>query len=155
MADVVAIRAALQRLDFSAPAALLITDDQAIDSVQELTLLEDKEVENLCRVLRRPGGTIPNPQAAVVGAPALIGNPGTQVSLRAENNMKFAVYFLKHRTRTSRATTAADITLDQVQGIRNLRQEEENHDDVEAPKLDNRDWPKTMEAIIEYLRGCL
>ena len=69
--------------------------------------------------------------------------------------MKLAVYFLKHRTRTSRATTAADITLDQVRGIRDLRQEEENHDDVEAPKLDNRDWPKTMEAIIEYLRGCL
>ena len=32
---------------------------------------------------------------------------------------------------------------------------EETHDDVDAPTLDEKDWPRTIEAIEEWFRGCL
>ena len=80
MADIPAMHAALQHLGFTAEAAVLIMDDQQINSIAELCLLTDEEVGNLCRVLHQPGGTIPNPDADNAGAPANIPNPGMQVS---------------------------------------------------------------------------
>ena len=35
------------------------------------------------------------------------------------------------------------------------REWEENYMDVEAPEIDAKDWPGTIEAIEEFLRGCL
>ena len=97
-----AMRAAYRRLGFTNQAAAAITDDQDIDSVDELEMLTEEEIESLCKALRRPGGTIANPDAGNAGAPAEIPNPGINVSLRAETNLKLAGWFLKHRTRVSR-----------------------------------------------------
>ena len=156
MADVPAMRAAYQRLGFSANAATRITDDQQIDSLGELKLLTDGEIENLCKVLRRPGGTIPNPQAATAGQPPRIPNPGEQVSLRAENNLKLASYYLKHQERVSRTPAAADITLANVRKLRELRQFEQSYETTDDSIVINpRDWPKTIEGIQEYLRSYL
>ena len=61
MAAVQAIRDAYGRLGFAADAAVILTDVQGIDSIDELVLLTDAEVGNLCKVARHPGGTVPNP----------------------------------------------------------------------------------------------
>ena len=50
-----AIQAALSRIGFTAVAALSITDTQGYDTLNEISVLTDDEVENLCRVVRRPG----------------------------------------------------------------------------------------------------
>ena len=152
--DVAALRTALGRIGFSNQAATAITTVQQIDSVEELGLLEDEAVYNLCKVTRKPGGTITN-NAAVVGAPANISDPGTQVSLRAENNLKLTAYWLRHRVRTSRATTAADITLVNIRTVRELLKTEKANVNPVPPVIDDRDWPKTMEAIREWLRTYL
>ena len=49
MAVAVAMRAAYIRLGFTATGADSLTDDQDIDSVQELQVLTDDEVKNLCK----------------------------------------------------------------------------------------------------------
>ena len=64
------MHAALVRLGFFAQAATDIIGEQEIDTLEELRVLDDKEVECLCKVVRKPGGTS---NAA-----------GTAVSLRAE-----------------------------------------------------------------------
>ena len=87
MADPVAIRGALERIGFSQQARTYIVNNQGIDEIEELRILTDEEVENLCKNVRRPGGTIPNPQAGQ-GQPNHIPNPGIPVSLKAENNLK-------------------------------------------------------------------
>ena len=110
-AALTAMRAAYARLGFENDAATMITDDQELDSVEELQILTDAEVENLCKVLRRPGGTISNPNAANQGQPAQIPNPGIQVSLRAENNLKLGCFYIRHCVRTSRACTPALLTM--------------------------------------------
>ena len=43
-------------LGFSSQAATDIMGDQGIDSLEELRVLDDKEVESLCKVVRKPGG---------------------------------------------------------------------------------------------------
>ena len=52
---------------------------------------------------------------------------------------------------------ADQITLTNVRALRDLHDAEKDHVDLEpTPKLmDSKNWPKMMEGIVEYLRGCL
>jgi len=50
------MQAALCRLGFTTQAATAIMADQGINSLEELRILDDKEVESLCKVIRKPGG---------------------------------------------------------------------------------------------------
>jgi len=152
MAEPVAIRAALQRLGFTEAAATYITGDQNLDNLDEIALLTDDKVEGLCKVIRRPGGTVPN---AAAGGGNPIPNPGIPVSMRAEDNLQLACYWLRYQKRTSRIPTAAQITLENIRSLRELKEWEEEHKDVEKPEINPKDWPRTIEAIEEYLRGCL
>ena len=153
MADPAAMRQALVRIGFTQQGSEAVVNDQGITSVAELGLLKESEIETLCKTVRRPGGTVPG---AGDGA-APVANPGTAISLRAETNLKLASYFVKYRVKTSRDTTAADITLEAVRNISGLREWELNHKDVDPPEniINPKDWPKTMESIQEYLRGNL
>jgi hypothetical protein len=148
----VAMRAAYVRLGFTQEAALLVTDDQGIIELEEIRLMTDAEVVNLCKVLRRPGGTMMVPNAA--GVNVQVPNPGNKVSLLAENNLKMARFYLRHRARVSRAVVPVDITLVNVRSIRELCTSEGKHEDPKVkPTIDDNDWPKTMEAFDEYFRA--
>ena len=109
----VALRSAYGRIGFSAEAALVITDTQGIDNMEVLKILNDGVIENLCKVIRRPGGIDPI---------ANVANLGFQVSLRAENNLKLASVFLKHKTRTGRVALPTEITLESVGLLRELKE---------------------------------
>ena len=156
-----ALRTALGRIGFSAQAAHAITGNdpdlgqQGFDSLEEFAILKDEEVEHLCKVIRRPGGTIPNPVAGDDDEDDTIPNPGIQIPLRAQNNLKLMCYYLRHQERTSRVADAASITLASIRELRDLRDWENQHEDVEAPTINEKDWPTTIEPIEEYLRGCL
>ena len=69
MADVVTLRAALTRLGFSAKVGGFITKDQELDTLDDLKVLNNDEIKSLCKVVRRPGGTVPNPNAGDPGKP--------------------------------------------------------------------------------------
>ena len=56
---VVALRSAYVRIVFSSEAALVITDEQGIDFMEELKILTDVDIDNLCKFIRRPGGINP------------------------------------------------------------------------------------------------
>ena len=157
MAAVAAMRTTLTRLGFTQDVAATITNVQGVDSIDELKFLNDKEVEGLCNNIRKPGGMMPNPDAGAQGEPAMIRNPEQGVSARAENNLKLCCYFIRHCERISRSVTVDQITLANIRALHDLRDAEINHIDPEPmPKLmDSKNWPKTMEGIVEYLRGCL
>jgi len=142
MAQVIALRAAFGRLGFTNAAALRLTNDQQMDSLDEISLLQDEEVHNLCDVIRKPGGMIENPNAVdgdgnvipgqpIPGQPTKVQDHGTQVSLRAETNLKSACYYLRHLKRTSRTPTAAGITLPVFRRLNVLRAHEEDYENPE------------------------
>ena len=64
-------------------------------------------------------------------------------------------YYLRFKVRTSRTVVAADITLENVRALKDLRDYEEQQEDGTPPELNARNWPKTIEMIEEWLRGCL
>ena len=96
-----------------------------------------------------------NPNAHEAGQPAQIPNPGIAVSMVAENNLKLCSYFLHFQDRTSRTVAAAGNDRDAVRALKDYKLWEETHEDVEAPEINPRDWPRTIEAIEEWLRGHL
>ena len=118
MSVTVALKAALGRLGWSGTAQGMIVVGQQIDSLDELTLLTDDDVENLCKVIRRPGGTIENPNADEDGQQDRIPSTGTQISQRAETNLKLSCYYLRHQTKISRKVDAGGITIENVRGFR-------------------------------------
>jgi hypothetical protein len=62
-------------------------DEQDLNSLDEIKLLIDDEVKDLCTALCKPGGMIPNLNAAAAGQPTQIQDPGVRVSLRAETKL--------------------------------------------------------------------
>ena len=97
-ANQAAMRTMLARIGFTVAASTVIVDEQGLDQLDEIKLLTDDEVENLCKVIGRPGGTIP---AAVPGGNP-IADPETPVSLLTENNLKLLAFYLRHQDRVSR-----------------------------------------------------
>ena len=55
------MRAAMVRIGFSELAAQALVEEQDMDNLDEIGLLTDDKIESLCKVIRRPGGTIPPP----------------------------------------------------------------------------------------------
>ena len=151
MADLNALRTALNRMGFSVQAAQYITDNQGLGTLAEFKILQDTEVEDLCRVVRKPGGTVADPNNAGQNIP----NPGIEVSLMACNNLKLMCYFLRFKERTSRDVTAADITVNNVRALIGYREWENEHEDPSPPELTFKNWTRTIETIEDYLRGCL
>ena len=93
----------------------------------------------MCKVIRRPGGINPITNVA---------NLGLQVSLRAENNLKLASFFLKHKIRTGKVEVSTDILLDNVGLLRALKESEKEHtDNLISPVIDANNFPKTMEIL--------
>ena len=137
------MRAMFERMGFTNAAASLLTDDQGIDTLIEVRNMEDANIENLFKVLRRPGGqnTSGNP------------DPGVKVSVRAEENLKLAAYYCRHQERVSRPPSIASITLSNVRALIKLRNIEKQpvKNTSEHPTVIVKDWPRTMEAIEEYL----
>jgi hypothetical protein len=152
MAALAAMRTMFNRLGFTVAASQVIVDEQGLDTLDEIKLLTDDEIENLCKVLRRPGGTIPAENPAHPPVP----NPGTPINLRAENHLKLLAFYLRHKERVSRQVEVASITLDAVRSIRELREYESTYKTSDdTPTINAKDWPKTMESLHEYLRSYL
>jgi hypothetical protein len=153
MAAVAAFRTALRAIGFSIEAARTITDDQEISSIEELKMLFDNDVVELCKALRRPGGTIINPAAGQFGQ---IPNPGINIPLRAVENLKMAAYYARHHDRISRPLLPAGLTLANVRLLRPLKDHELAHQQPdEVPVIDEKDMVRTMDAIESYLRSYL
>ena len=73
----------LDDLDLSHRDQKMLVVDQGINRIEELSNLDDAEVYPLLKLLRRPGGIIPNPNAAVAGQTVNITAPVMLVSMRA------------------------------------------------------------------------
>ena len=116
-----AIQAALGIMGFPIASQYFICVTQGMLTLDEFALLDDDEVENLIKVIRRPGGLMVNPNAAVAGQPPTIPNPGMTVTLRATNNLKLMCYYMKHREKTSRVLDPALVTLDAVRRLKPLK----------------------------------
>ena len=141
----VALQSAYGSIGFPTEAELVITDTKGLDRIKKLEIITDGEIENMCKIIRRPGGINPITNVA---------NLGLKVSLRAKNKLKLSRFFLKHKTRTVRVSVPTDIMLDSVRILPDIKDSEKEHTDpLVSLAIDAKNWPKTMDILEEYLRG--
>ena len=65
---------------------------EGLESIQDFAEFEKEDIETLCASIRKPGGTIPNPNAAAPGAPDNIPNPGFAIPAICEKRLISAAY---------------------------------------------------------------
>ena len=56
-----------ERLGFSENASAMLVDGQGIDDLSEISLLTDDGFDDICKLVRRPGDNIINPNADAAG----------------------------------------------------------------------------------------
>ena len=56
-----------------------VIQDEGLNLITDFTKFNKEDIETLCSSIRKPGGTIPNPNTAAPGAPAMILNPGFSI----------------------------------------------------------------------------
>jgi hypothetical protein len=76
-----------------------ITD--LITSMDVFKIATDDFIKDMCKNIRRPGGTLPNPNAGQPGAPAMIPCNGVAISPTAEERLVLFLYYVHHLKRTS------------------------------------------------------
>lgn len=134
---------------FSDAAATEITTNQGYVHLDELFLLDDKGIDNLCTIVRKPTTT-------VTGAAA----PGISIPSLAQERFKLSVFALKHKKRVSREVNLDLITRTEVQELCQQRLMEisfVNKTDGYA-QATFKDLPKTFEWVheqLEHFRGML
>jgi hypothetical protein len=94
--------------------------------LEEVVFLKNKDIDSLVKQLRRPVGMISGP--TIVGGAAqgnyghLVANPGYYVSIKAETNLKLAVFYLHHQAWISRILAPASISLTGVRSLRSTKE---------------------------------
>ena len=136
------------RLGFSQEASNFFVQGQRLDSLASIRDLEEENVVSLCKLCRKPGGSIPNPDLpttrdalARFTGPKTISNPGIPVALREELNFGLCIFYLQYKLMTSRNVEYGEIDEASVNGIRIFKKEVEkvkNPSMDEAPKLTAR-----------------
>lgn len=144
------IRDVFLRIKFTEQATDILVSVEGLGSLENVRSLDSgAAVSNLCQNLRRHGRGGENAGAVFV-------------SQLAENNLVLLVFWLKHQARTSRHVKAGDVTLEAIQSLRCLRDDEATaYSDVPPvvakPKIDPENWVQTFLDIQVYLgrhKGC-
>lgn len=118
-----------------------------------LGLIED-DIEELCANVRKPGGTIANPNANIPNQPAVIPNPGQNLGLIQEKRLKMLHYYVHHLRRVQRLPfDRAAATLDRLRTVYLLKTEDETDEELALPEAFTR--VDTARVVIENLDNYL
>jgi hypothetical protein len=148
--DEILIRAMLERLGFSAAAATYLTGTCGINSLDEIADLEGiDDVDTTIKEVTNPGGTL---MTGTGETAVTLHNNGMPVSIRTVSNLKLCVYYLKHMERVQRQPVDNAINLVLVCSYRDQQRHEVGFKKtVEEPVINDKDWPRTLETIRDYL----
>ena len=131
-------------LGFSPEAAKLLVREQGLDSPDRLRVLTDKNVDDICNVVRTPGSK--NADGTL--------DRGQQVSVIAQENLKLAAFLFHHWWRCTldwEITGVDEETVCLLAGQKKL--EDEYMDPNMLPRINKSDMAGMMESIKEYLRA--
>ena len=116
---------------------------------------EEGDFEALFASLRRPGGTMANPDAGTPGQPARIPNPGVKVSTRAIDNFKTGCFIAQHFQMAQRTAEHEFYTTARLRSWKLLRRQAETYKEPdEFPKLE-KESPQTITDFIEEFEDLL
>ena len=142
-ATVNAAKAMLKRIGLTDDAAREVVADtgQGLSTIEDFAQMDKDDIQAMFKLMSRHGGA---------GA-----GIGVKVSAVAQSNFKDMCYLLSHRlNRIDRTTIHTDVQLAIVKKMKFQRQQEQGHvNPTVPPKLDTKNWPKTMESLEIYIKG--
>ena len=135
-------------LGFTDAVATSIVNDHGIASLTDLLHFEPSNIDTLCKNIQHPGGTITGRNNQQVP------NPGMAISTMAQSNLKLATFWIMHRLeRVQRPTTPLDVTRAAIDPFAWQQKTEDSYEPPsDPPKIDEKNWVKTLEAMEEWLR---
>jgi hypothetical protein len=140
----------LKRFGFSEAAATYLTGTCGIDSLDEIAYLDGiEDVDTTIKGVTNPGGTVTTGEGT---SRVTSRNKGIPVSIRAVANLNLCVYYLKHMERVQRKPVPNAVNLVVVRSYRDQQRHEVGFKKTaEEPEINDKDWPRTLEKIREYL----
>jgi hypothetical protein len=150
MSSVTTLRTMLQHLGFSDDSATYLTGTCGIDSLDEIAYLDGvDDVDTMIKGVMNPGGTV----TTGTGSAAVTSfNNGIPFSSRAVANLKLCVYYMKYTERVPCKPVVKSISLTLFRSYRDQQRHEASFKKTtEEPVTNNKDCPRTLETIKEYL----
>jgi hypothetical protein len=140
----------MERLGFLAAAATYLTGTCGINSLHEIAYLDGiDDVDTTIKGVTNLVGTVTVGMGIIS---VTLGNNGIPVSIREVDNLKLCVYYLKHMDRVRRQPVANAINLILVRSYRDQqRQDVGFKKNAEEPVINDKDCPRTLETIREYI----
>ena len=114
----------------------MLIKEQGLDNTNRLRVLTDKNVYDICHVVRKPGGK------NVDGTP----NRGQQVSVIAQENMKLATFLFHHWWRCTLDWEIMEVDKGTVHSLVGQMKLEEEYKDLDVlPRINKSDMAGTMD----------
>jgi hypothetical protein len=145
-----AIKRMLERVGFSEAAATYLIGTCGVDSLGEIAYLDaNEDVDAMIKGVTNPGGTVTTGEGT---SRVTSRNNGISVSIREVANLNICVYYLKHMERVQRQPVTNAINLVLVRSYRDQQRHEVGFKKTaEEPGINDKDWPRTLEKIKDYL----
>jgi uncharacterized membrane protein YgcG len=129
--------------------------DEGVQAIDDFINQTDKDVKNICKNIRSPGGTIANPLAGDPGQPAEIPNRGITVGFVYEKRLRQLRYYRWHLHRIQRPWNAVQASLARLNELWTRFELEESAKDNEPaypePFKKIEDVRKVIENIDDWL----
>jgi hypothetical protein len=140
----------LERLGFSDAAVAYLTGTCGIASLDEIAYLDGiDDIDTTIKGVTNPGGTVTTGEGTTR---VTSHNNGIPVSIRTVANLKLCVYYLKHMERVQRKPVPSAINLVFVRSYWDQQRDEVGFKKTsEEPEIKEKDWPRTLEKIREYI----
>jgi hypothetical protein len=140
----------LQRLGVSEDVATYLTGTCGIGSLEDIAYLDVvDDGDTKIKGIASPRGTLTTGSGARSVASR---NNGIHVLIRTVANLKLCIYYLKIMEIVQRKPVTNTINLVLVRSYRDQQRHEVSFKKkVEEPVINDKDWPRTLETIKEYL----
>jgi hypothetical protein len=100
---------------------------EGLDDMQSFLNFEKEDIKALCSTIRKPGGTIPDPQDQARNIP----NPGLSLPAICESRMILASYGAKIYQQMGREISSASLNISRLKSFREHKEVIANHNDPE------------------------
>ena len=119
------------QLGFSPKAAKLLVREKGLDNPHRLRILTDKNIDDICNVVKKPGGR------NAYGTP----NRGQQVSVIAQENLKLAAFLFHHWWRCTLDWEITGVNEETMHLLVDKKNLEDKYIDPDVlPKINKSDW---------------
>ena len=131
--------------------------NQGLAVIDDFLEFDKDSIEVLCSSVRKPGGTIPNPNAGNAGAPATIPDPGYSIPAIAEKRLIAAAYTAYVYNMIGREITTATLSRSRIKQFQAYRTLMDEHEDPEKLQPVSKTFGiiKAMDIVPLHLRDRL